>query len=74
MKEIHKLFIKSFLLNGLIFAVLMAGSDYAQFRTFNVLKFVFHGAGFGMSMAFIAVYYYKKEQKRQKQQDENLNS
>lgn len=65
MKPENKAFIKTTILNGLIFAVLIAGFGYWDEGKFNVYKFLFHFAGFGLSMGLNARYNFKKLQKEE---------
>ena len=60
MKAENKLFIKSSLINGFLFAALMAGFDFSDGEKFQIMKFIFHFTFFGLSMGFLARYNYKK--------------
>jgi len=60
MKAENKLFIRSTLINGFIFAALMAGFDFSTGEEFEIKKYIFHFTFFGLSMGFLARYNYKK--------------
>ena len=45
--------IKSGLLAGLIFTILMAGFDYSKGQDFSIFKFIFHFLFFGLIMGLI---------------------
>jgi hypothetical protein len=56
-----KTVIKTGLLNGLLFAILMAGFDYFSNEPFSIKKFIFHFICFGFFMAISFRYKYTKE-------------
>ena len=64
MKAENKLFIKTAVLSGLLYAVLMAGFEYSVGEGFKIMKFVFHAVFFGSSMGLLSRYNYKKEQRK----------
>jgi hypothetical protein len=61
MKTSYKFFIGQFLFNGLIFAVLNAGFDYADGTEFRFLKFGFNFLVFGLVMALVFTYAIKNK-------------
>lgn len=65
MKPENKLFIKSSLMSGLIYAGLMAGFDYSTGEEFKIMKFLFHFIFFGLSMGLLSRYNYKKGLKKE---------
>jgi L-asparagine transporter-like permease len=69
MKTENKIFIKSFLISGLLYALLMAGLNYfdgESFRIFKFLfKFLFHFFFFGLFMGLLARYSYRKQLKKE---------
>lgn len=69
MKPENKLFLKTAILNGIPFAILMAGFQYWDEGTFNIYKFLFHFLGFGICMGLMARYNYKKLQKKEKKEE-----
>lgn len=60
MKTENKIFLKSFLLSGLIYAGLMAGFEYSQGESFSIYKFLWHFFFFGFFMGLLSRYNYKK--------------
>lgn len=64
MSSLNKIFLKSSLISGLIFATLMAGFDYKEGLEFNTQKFFFRFIFFGLLMGSINWHYSKKEQNK----------
>lgn len=60
MKPILKLYIKAFLLIGLLYASLMAISEYIYHESFSFVSFLFHATFFGglMSAALVSIHKY----------------
>ncbi|WP_372754494.1 hypothetical protein [Mariniflexile sp.] len=56
-----KAIIKSGLLSGIIFAGLMAGSDYAAGQDFRIWKFISRAGLFGLFIAIWSTYNLKKQ-------------
>jgi hypothetical protein len=71
MKTENKIFIKSFLISGLVYAGLMAGFDYSDGDSFRIFKFLFHFFFFGLFMGLLARYSHKKQLKREMNETEN---
>jgi len=71
MKTENKIFIKSFLLSGLVYALLMAGLNYFDGESFRIFKFLFHFFFFGLFMGLLARYSYKKQLKKEINETEN---
>jgi hypothetical protein len=65
MKVENKIFIKSFLLSGLVYTTLMAGFDYYDEQNFSVLKFIFHFLFFGLFMGLMTRYNHRKLLKKE---------
>lgn len=61
MKAENKIFIKSFLLSGVVYAGLMAGYNYVDGQEFNIWKFLFHFLVFGLFMGLISRYSHKRQ-------------
>ncbi|UMB55113.1 hypothetical protein MKD41_06455 [Lutibacter sp. A64] len=55
--------IKSGLLAGFIYALLMAGYDYSNEQDFRLLKFIINLVFFGLFMGILAFYSNKKKNK-----------
>lgn len=49
--------------SGLVFALLMWAFDYYNNEAFNIYKFVFHFAAFGLFQGLASVYYIKQDKK-----------
>ena len=64
MKTENKLFFKTALISGLLYATLMAGFEYYLGEGFNIMKFVFHALFFGTSMGLLSRYNYKRGLKK----------
>jgi hypothetical protein len=60
MNTITKKTIINFLVSGLTFAGLSAGSDYSDGIGFRLWKFIFNASVFGLFMALMFRYNYKK--------------
>ncbi|HLF53197.1 hypothetical protein [Flavobacterium sp.] len=71
MKTENKIFIKSFLISGLVYAGLMAGFDYSDGQSFRIFKFLLHFFFFGLSMGLLSRYNYKKQMKKEMRKTEN---
>jgi phosphate starvation-inducible membrane PsiE len=71
MKAENKLFIKSFLISGLVYAGLMAGFDYSQEQDFKILKLLFHFLFFGSFMGLLAKYNHQKQIKKELNETES---
>jgi len=54
MEKNIKLKIRTGVLSGLIFAVIMAGFEFYDEEKFSVLKFIFHAVIFGFFMGLMA--------------------
>ena len=61
-----KVFLKSFLINGILFTSMMAGYDYKVGEDFNIWRFLFRGVFFGTVMAILTVYANRKQQRNLK--------
>tara|TARA_Y100000385_G_scaffold269916_1_gene308447 strand:+ start:385 stop:915 length:531 start_codon:yes stop_codon:yes gene_type:complete len=59
MKPILKLYIKAFLIMGLMYASLMAITGYIDGESFSIFKFLFHAIFFGGTMSLTLVSIYK---------------
>ena len=64
MKAENKVFIKTFLLSGIIYAGLMAGFDYSDGQEFKIWKFLFYFLSFGLFMGLVSRYSYGKQVKK----------
>ena len=73
MKPENKVFIKSGLLSGLIYAILMAGFNYYDGEPFKIFKFLFHFFFFGLSMGLLASYNHKKTAQKKKTENDSLS-
>ena len=62
MKPENQLFLKSFLLTGLIGAGLMAGDDYASGEALSVWKFLFRFLFIGLVIGLLSRYTFKKQE------------
>ena len=51
-----KTFLTLVIIHGGIFAILFAGFDYAEHKTFSVIHFLFRFIVFGIGMAFITTF------------------
>ncbi|MGV9003722.1 hypothetical protein [Flavobacterium sp.] len=60
MKPENKVFVKSGITAGFIFAILMAGFNYSDGEPFKIFKFLFHFFFFGLSMGLLARYNHLK--------------
>jgi len=67
MKEQTKVFIRTFFFAGIVYAGLMAGSNYHDGLDFNLLRFLFHFIFFGLFMGLMSLYNYKKQLKKSDQ-------
>ena len=65
MKAVNKVFIKTFLVAGIVYASLMAGFDYADGQEFKLYKFVFSFLFFGLFMGYIFRNGHKKQLKKE---------
>lgn len=65
MKVENKIFIKSFLLSGLVYTTLIAGFDYYDKQNFSLVKFIFHFLFFGLFMGLMARYSHRKLLKKE---------
>ncbi len=75
MKQISKLYLKTFLLKGLPFGLIMTGFDLLAGDGFKFWKFLFLTCSFGITMSLILVPFYKyrlKKNEIQELSDENL--
>ena len=61
MKDITKLKIRTGVLAGLIFALIIAGFNYYNEEVFSVFRFLLHFVLFGVFMGFFAKDRSKKE-------------
>ena len=66
MKAENKIFIKTALTTGFIYAVLMAGFDYSEGKEFSILKFLLLFFFFGLAMGLLARYNHKKKLKKER--------
>ncbi|SEA42394.1 hypothetical protein SAMN05443667_104163 [Flavobacterium gillisiae] len=71
MKAENKIFIKSFLLSGLVYTTLMAGFDYSDGQDFEILKLLFHFLFFGLFMGLLARYSHRKQIKKEMNETES---
>lgn len=71
MKVENKIFIKSFLIAGLVYAGLMAGFDYSDGLDFHIVKFIFHFLFFGLFMGLLARYNHLKQLKKKRIETES---
>jgi len=60
MKAQTESIIKSGLLGGFIYALLMAGYDYSKEQDFRLLKFIINFLFFGLFIGLLALYNNKK--------------
>ncbi|WP_432671359.1 hypothetical protein [Flavobacterium sp. SM2513] len=60
MKAENKVFVKSAVMTGLLYAAIMAGFEYSQGEDFKIMKFAFLALFFGLSMGLLSRYNYKK--------------
>jgi hypothetical protein len=74
MKAENKVFIKTFLLTGIVYATLNAGFNYADGEGFKIYKFLFHFFFFGLFMGLLARYSHKKQQKKELMETEIKSS
>ncbi len=65
MKPETTFFIKTFLVSGSIFALLMAGFNYSFNDEFNIYKSLFHFVFFGLIMAFVSRNNLRKNKKNE---------
>lgn len=65
MKSQTKAIIKSGLISGVVYAVLMAGFDYSDGQDFRIWKFIFHASFFGIFVGFMTRYNLKKQAKKE---------
>jgi preprotein translocase subunit SecG len=61
----NKVFIKSFLLSGLVYAGLMAGFDYSEGQEFSIWRFILGFLFFGIFMGLVSRYKHKKQLKKE---------
>lgn len=71
MKTENKIFVKSFLISGLIYAGLMAGFDFSNDSPFRIFKFLFHFFFFGLFMGLLTRNTHKKQIKKEMNETEN---
>lgn len=74
MKITFKKFIVNCLINGIIYAGIMAGVDYHNGNGFRLWKFIFETIFFGLSMTLFSLFFFKKknqenEENKQKKSD-----
>lgn len=69
MKPENKVFVKSGLLSGFIYALLMAGFNYSSGEPFSIFKFLFHFFFFGLSMGLLARYNHKRNTKKKEEEN-----
>ncbi len=62
-KSQTKSILKSGLLTGLIYALLMAGFDYSNEQSFRLFRFIINFLFFGIFMGLLAFYNIKKTKK-----------
>lgn len=60
MKLENQVFVKSGLLSGIIYALIMAGFSYSTGEPFSIFKFLFLFFFFGLSMGLLARYNHKR--------------
>ena len=65
-----KAIIKSGLISGIVYAGLMAGSDYSDGQDFRIWKFIFHASFFGIFMGFMTRYNLRKQAKKENNKTE----
>ena len=58
----NKVFIRSGIISGLVFALIMAGFDYFKDQPFSVLRFAMHSVFFGLFNGYMAYRKFKKDQ------------
>jgi len=58
----NKVFIRSGIISGFVFALIMAGFDYFKDQPFSVLKFMMHFVLFGLFNGYMAYRKFKKDQ------------
>jgi hypothetical protein len=71
MKVENKIFIKSFLLSGLVYTTFMAGFDYYDKQNFSLVKFIFHFLFFGLFIGLMTRYSHLKLLKKQRNENES---
>lgn len=64
MKPENQVFIKSGLLTGILYALIMAGFNYSSGEPFSIFKFLFHFFFFGLSMGLLARYNHKRASRK----------
>jgi len=69
-----KIVIRTFFFSGLIFAGLMAGSDYSDGIDFRPWNFIFNALFFGGLIALMAAYKHKKKMKKKDNNNNNNNN
>jgi hypothetical protein len=65
MRVENKVFIKSFLISGLVYAGLMAGFDYSEGQEFRIWRFLLSFLFFGIFMGLVSRYNHKKQLKKE---------
>jgi hypothetical protein len=65
MKVENKIFMKSFLLSGLVYTTFIAGFDYYYKQNSSIVKFIFHFLFFRLFMGFLARYSPRKQIKKE---------
>jgi len=71
MKAENKIFIKSFLLSGLVYTTLMAGFDYSDGQDFEIFKLIFHFLFFGLFMGLMSRYSHRKLLKKERNENKS---
>jgi len=66
MKSQTKAIIKGGLFSGIVYALVMAGIYYSDGESFNVRKFIFNSAFFGIFMGLMNRYNLKKQAETEK--------
>lgn len=72
MKVENKIFIKTFLLSGLVYTTLMAGFDYSDGKEFEIFKLIYHFLFFGLIMGLMARYSHRKLLKKEATKTESI--
>jgi hypothetical protein len=72
MKVENKIFIKSFLLSGLVYTTLMVGFDYSDGSDFEIFKLIFHFLFFGLFMGLMARYSHRKLLRKEMTKTESI--
>jgi hypothetical protein len=58
-----KLILSAGIISGIIYAGLLAGSDYSDGQDFRIWRFVFNALLFGIFMGLMTYYFMKKKGK-----------